>query len=165
MPVINVYVGRIDFGACSGMIYSYEAIPNKKVNVDGVEGFQRSISMIRIQTPDGYDLEKVKGASPYGDTGHDSMVFDPNETAKGNTGRVTQPDVWRMIRRRARKAMIKTLDGCHSFRATGITYYLENGGTLEKAQTMANHESPRTTKLYDRTRDQITLDEVERIVI
>lgn len=43
--------------------------------------------------------------------------------------------------------------------------YLENGGTLEKALAMATHESPRTTKLYDRTRDQITLDEVERIVI
>ena len=78
---------------------------------------------------------------------------------------MAQPDVWRMIRRRAKKAGIKTQIGCHSFRATGITNYLENGGTLEKAQAMANHESPRTTKLYDRTRDQITLDEVERIAI
>ena len=91
-------------------------------------------------------------------------------SAKGRTGVLTrnamaQPDVWRMIRRRAKKAGIKTRIGCHSFRATGITNYLENGGTLEKAQAMANHESPRTTKLYDRTRDQITLDEVERIVI
>jgi site-specific recombinase XerD len=91
-------------------------------------------------------------------------------SAKGKTGtlsenRMAQPDVWRMIRRRAKKAGIKTQIGCHSFRATGITNYLENGGTLEKAQTMANHESPRTTKLYDRTRDQITLDEVEKIAI
>jgi site-specific recombinase XerD len=78
---------------------------------------------------------------------------------------MTQPDVWRMIRRRAKRAGIKTLIGCHSFRATGITVYLENGGTLERAQAMANHESPKTTKLYDRTSDQITLDEVERIVI
>jgi site-specific recombinase XerD len=38
-------------------------------------------------------------------------------------------------------------------------------GTLENAQLMAAHESPRTTKLYDRTGDEITLDEVERIVI
>jgi hypothetical protein len=30
---------------------------------------------------------------------------------------------------------------------------------------MAAHESPRATKLYDRTRDEITLDEVERIAI
>jgi len=42
---------------------------------------------------------------------------------------------------------------------------LENGGTLEKAQQMAAHESPKTTKLYDRTSDTITLDEVERIAI
>jgi hypothetical protein len=55
--------------------------------------------------------------------------------------------------------------GCHTFRATGITAYLEAGGTLENAQAMAAHESPRTTKLYDRTGDEITLDEVERITI
>jgi hypothetical protein len=52
-----------------------------------------------------------------------------------------------------------------SFRATGITAYLENGGSLENAQAMAAHESPRTTKLYDRTDDQITLDDVEKIGI
>ncbi|MBX6315962.1 MAG: tyrosine-type recombinase/integrase [Isosphaeraceae bacterium] len=74
-------------------------------------------------------------------------------------------DVWRMIRRWAKKAGIKTPIGCHSFRATGITNYLEHSGTLEKAQQMAAHSSPRTTKLYDRTRDQITLDEVEKIRI
>jgi len=51
------------------------------------------------------------------------------------------------------------------FRATGITAYLEGGGSLENAQAMAAHESPRTTKLYDRASDAITLDEVERIKI
>ena len=50
-------------------------------------------------------------------------------------------------------------------RATGITAFLENGGTIENAQLIAAHESPRTTKLYDRTSDEITLDEVERIAI
>ena len=74
-------------------------------------------------------------------------------------------DVWRMIRRRAGKAGIKTRIGCHSFRATGITNYLQHKGTLEKAQQMASHASPRTTKLYDRTNDQITLDEVEKITL
>ena len=49
--------------------------------------------------------------------------------------------------------------------ATGITAYLENRGTIENAQGIAAHESPRTTKLYDRTSDEITLDEVERIAI
>jgi hypothetical protein len=53
----------------------------------------------------------------------------------------------------------------HTFRATGITAYPENGGTIENAQVIAAHESPRTTKLYDRTVDEITLDEVERIAI
>jgi site-specific recombinase XerC len=64
-------------------------------------------------------------------------------------------------RRRARHARQDRLP----FRATGITAYLEAGGTLENPQAMAAHESPRTTKLYDRTGDEITLDEVERITI
>jgi hypothetical protein len=55
--------------------------------------------------------------------------------------------------------------GNHSFRATGMTAYLANGGTLEHAQSMAAHESPRTTKLYDRTKERLTQDEIERIVM
>lgn len=70
-----------------------------------------------------------------------------------------------MIRRRAKSAGLETEIGCHTFRATGITAYLESGGTLEHAQQIAAHESPRTTKLYDRTADQISLDEIERIAI
>ena len=74
-------------------------------------------------------------------------------------------DAWRMVQRRAADLGARVRIGCHTFRATGITAYLEAGGTLENAQAMAAHESPRTTKLYDRTGDEITLDEVERIVI
>ena len=74
-------------------------------------------------------------------------------------------DVWRMIRRRTKLAGIKSKIGCHSFRATGITNDLKHDGTLEKVQQMAAHASPRTTKLYDRTNDQITLDAVEKIVL
>jgi site-specific recombinase XerD len=74
-------------------------------------------------------------------------------------------DAWRMIQRRSTELGMKVKIGCHTFRATGITAYLEAGGTLENAQLMAAHESPRTTKLYDRTGDEITLDEVERITI
>lgn len=74
-----------------------------------------------------------------------------------------QTDAWRMIRRRAEAAGIAAPIGCHTFRATGITAYLANGGTLEHAQSMAAHESPRTTKLYDRTRERLTREEVERI--
>ena len=74
-------------------------------------------------------------------------------------------DVYQMIRRRAKGAGLPETTCCHTFRATGITAYLSNGGTMEKAQAIAAHESPRTTKLYDRTGDEITLDEVERILI
>jgi site-specific recombinase XerD len=91
-------------------------------------------------------------------------------SAAGRTGALTEKpmnrvDAWRMIQRRAADLGTRVKIGCHTFRATGITAYLEAGGTLENAQAMAAHESPRTTKLYDRTGDAITLDEVERITI
>ena len=72
-------------------------------------------------------------------------------------------DVLYMIKRRAKGAALPDPTCCHSFRATGITAYLQNGGTLEHAQQIAAHQSPRTTKLYDRTKDEISLDEIERI--
>ena len=78
---------------------------------------------------------------------------------------VTQPDVFRMIRRRALTAGIATQIGNHTFRATGITQYLKNGGRREIAQQMAAHESPRTTALYDRRDDEVAVDEVERILL
>lgn len=74
-------------------------------------------------------------------------------------------DALKMIKRRARMAALPDTIGCHTFRATGITAYLEGGGTIEGAQAIANHESPRTTKLYDRRGDRATLEEVERISI
>lgn len=74
-------------------------------------------------------------------------------------------DALKMIKRRARKASLPETIGCHTFRATGITAYLEGGGTIEGAQAIASHESPRTTKLYDRRGDRATLEEVERISI
>ncbi len=74
-----------------------------------------------------------------------------------------QSNAHAMIRRRAKAAGIATSVGNHSFRATGITAYLKNGGTLERAAIMANHASTRTTQLYDRRDDQVTLDEIERI--
>ena len=79
--------------------------------------------------------------------------------------RMTRHAALKMIQRRALEAGVNTPVCCHSFRATGITNYLTNGGTLEKAQRMACHESAKTTKLYDRREDELTLDEVERIAI
>lgn len=76
---------------------------------------------------------------------------------------LTQPDAFAMVRRRAEAAGIATRIGNHTFRATGITTYLKNGGSLENAAAMAGHASTRTTQIYDRRRDDITLAEVERV--
>lgn len=91
-------------------------------------------------------------------------------TTRGRTRDLTERaldrfEAHKMIKRRAEKAGLPGSVTCHTFRATGITAYLENGGTIEHAQQIAAHESPRTTKLYDRTSDAISLDEIERIVI
>ena len=67
-----------------------------------------------------------------------------------------------MVQRRAKSAGIATHISNHTFRATGITAYLKNGGKLEHAQSMAAHSSTRTTQLYDRRSDEVSLDEVER---
>ena len=102
------------------------------------------------------------------------LAVDPKRplfrSTVGRSGELTnrpfsQPDVYRMIARRATDADIRTRIGCHTFRATGITEYLRNGGKLEIAQAMANHESARTTGLYDRREDQVSLDEIARILI
>jgi integrase len=95
-----------------------------------------------------------------------SAQLGPGDTTVGRTpsGRaLNRHNAWTAIRKRARNAGFLTPVGCHTWRATGVTVYLENGGRLEHAQQMAAHESPRTTKLYDRTKDEITIGEVERI--
>jgi len=76
---------------------------------------------------------------------------------------MTQAMTWEMIQRRAKAAGIKTKVCNHTFRAAGITAYLTHGGTIERAAVIAGHESTRTTKLYDRRPDDVTLDEIEKI--
>jgi len=88
----------------------------------------------------------------------------------GRNGEVTarflyEADVLRMVKVRGKAIGLPQSTCCHTFRATGITAYLENGGTIEKAQAIAAHASPRTTKLYDRTSDVLTLEEIEKIGI
>jgi site-specific recombinase XerD len=78
---------------------------------------------------------------------------------------ITEAGVLRMVKRRAVAAGLPREIGCHSFRATGITDYLANGGELGKAQRLAGHESPRTTQLYDRTGEEMSREEIERIRI
>jgi site-specific recombinase XerD len=111
-------------------------------------------------------LDEYIRTAGIGDEGKGALF----RSAVGRTGALAatamhRVDAWRMIQRRAAELGTKVKIGCHTFRATGITAYLEAGGTLENAQAMAAHENPRTTKLYDRTGDAITLDEVERITI
>ena len=122
------------------------------------------------EVPCHHNLEKdldeyIAAAGIAGDK--DGPLF---RTAAGKTGELTsnamwQQDAYRVIQRRAADAGLKTRIGNHTFRATGITAYLKNNGTLEAAQQIANHESPRTTKLYHRRSDEISLDEVEKISI
>lgn len=71
----------------------------------------------------------------------------------------------KMVKRRDEATGLTAGIACHTFRATGIAAYLENCGTVEHARAIAAHESPRTTKLYGRTSDVISLDGIERIVI
>jgi len=103
-----------------------------------------------------------------------ALASDPKgplfRTIGRGTGKLTETplpraNAYEMIRRRANAADIETKIGNHTFRATGITAYLKNGGTLEKAAAMANHASTRTTQLYDRRGDETSLDDVELVVI
>jgi len=77
--------------------------------------------------------------------------------------RMSRTDALRMVKRRAKAIGLSEGICCHTWRATGITNYLQNGGSLENAMQIACHESARTTKLYDRTCDEVSLAEIERI--
>ena len=88
-----------------------------------------------------------------------------NRRRQLSLNRMHRNDALRMIKRRARQAKLASNIGCHTFRATGITAYLSNGGSVEHAQKIAAHDSIRSTKLYDRTSDEVSLDEIERIHI
>jgi integrase/recombinase XerD len=84
-------------------------------------------------------------------------------TKKLGSGRMSRTDVWYMVRRRAADAGIETPIGCHTFRAMGIMDYLTNGGRIEVAQKMAGHSNAKTTGLYDRRNDDISVGEVEKL--
>ena len=86
---------------------------------------------------------------------------------RGLSGRrLNRTEAWYMVRRRARAAGIDTAVSCHTFRGTGITAYLEHpDAKLEEAQKMAAHSDPKTTRLYDRRSQAVTIDDVERIRI
>jgi site-specific recombinase XerD len=96
-----------------------------------------------------------------------ALLFQSYSRATGQlTGNpLPQANAYAMIQRRAKSAGITTRVGNHTLRATGVTAYLKNGGTLERAARMANHASTRTTQLYDRRAEEVALDEVERILV
>ncbi len=110
-------------------------------------------------------LDAYLQAAHIGDEKRSPLFRTIDRSGRATERGMTRTDALRMIKRRTRFAGLSEKVSCHTFRATGITAYLENGGTIENAQAIAAHESPRTTKLYDRTSDEITLDEIERIVI
>lgn len=94
---------------------------------------------------------------------HSPLFHTLDRRRRLTADRLDRREALAMVKRRAKAAGLGDRVCNHSFRATGITVYLQNGGTVEKAQAIAAHESPRTTKLYDRTNDEVSLDEIERI--
>ena len=90
--------------------------------------------------------------------------------AIGRTGKLSdrpmsRVDAWYMVRRRAKDAGVEAAIGNHSFRAIGITDYMENGGDITIAQRMAGHANIKTTQVYDRREDEVSFSEIERVGI
>lgn len=93
-----------------------------------------------------------------------SPLFRTVDRRRRLTGRqLSRTNAWAMVRRRTQRAGITKAISPHSFRATGITNFLEHDGELESAQRIAAHADPRTTKLYDRRAQQIDQSEIERL--
>ena len=174
----STIVGLRDRALIGTMVYSFARVSAViGMNVEDYYAFGRRC-WLRLHEKGGkfHEIPAHHNAESYLDAYLDQAGIrdDPRSplfrTVTGRNGsltdnRMTRHDVLRMVKRRSRGAGISERISCHTFRATGITAYLENGGTIENAQTIAAHESPRTTKLYDRTADEITLDEIERILI
>jgi site-specific recombinase XerD len=151
-------------GAALGMKVEDVFTQNRRLWVRLLEKGGKPHAMPCHHNLETYLTAYIEGASIAGDP--KGPLF---RTIGRDTGRpltrtpLPQANAYAMIGRRAAAAGIATKLGNHSFRATGITAYLKNGGTLEKAAQMANHASTRTTQLYDRRREELSLDEVERI--
>jgi integrase len=76
---------------------------------------------------------------------------------------MARDEALQMVKRRLKRAGLPVLFSNHSFRATGITTFLENGGQLEVAQRIAGHADSRTTKGYDRRATRLELSEIVRV--
>ena len=172
-------VGLRDRALLSVMVYSF-ALVSAAVGMRRQDYFRQGTrGWLRLHEKGGkrHDVpahhraeEAVEAYLAAGGVDHDDGAKAPLFQSVDQAGRLsgralTRRAVLAMIKRRAAAAGLPATTCCHTFRATGITAYLSNGGTLEHAQRIAGHASPKTTKLYDRTADTITLDEIERIVI
>ena len=91
--------------------------------------------------------------------------WDPGRRNALQERAMSRVGAFKMIKRRVRQAGLPAEICAHSFRGTGITEYLRIGGDLEVAAQIAGHESTHTTQLYNRLREEISLDEIERIHI
>jgi site-specific recombinase XerD len=152
-------------GAAIGMRVEDVFLQNHRLRVRLHEKGGKQAAMPCHHNLELYLREYVDGAGLANDP--KALLFQSYSRATGHlTGNpLPQANAYGMIQRRPRAANITTKIGNHTFRATGVTAYLKNGGTLEKAAAMANHASTRTTQLYDRRSDEVSLDEVERVVI
>lgn len=173
----NTHIGLLDRALIGLMVYTFARVGaalGMRVEDVYVQGRRTWVRLRekggkRHEMPCHHNLDEYLHAYINGAelTEAKSVLFPTTlgRTAQLSDRSMSQADAYRMIRRRALKAGIFTRIGNHSFRATGITEYLRNGGQLEVAQQMAAHESARTTGLYDRRNDHVSLDEIERIVI
>lgn len=175
----NSLIGLRDRALITLMLYTFArvgAVTKMKVQDFAVEGDQ---PVVRLHEKGG-KFHKVSLARKAEEFLHAyleaaGIVDDPKgplfRTSANRTGTALtrnpmgQPDVFLMIRRRAKAAGIRGKINCHTFRATGITEYLRKGGRLETAQLIANHESARTTGLYDRREERVPRAEMERVGI
>lgn len=109
-------------------------------------------------------LSYIESGNLFGEQGN--PLFRTLDRKRNLTeNRMYRQDAWAMVKRRAKSAGLGDRFCNHSMRATGITAYMMAGGTLEKAQQMAAHASSRTTNMYNRSKDAVTLDEVEKILL
>jgi integrase len=174
---VSALAGLRDRAVIGLMVYSFARV-SAAVGMDVMDYFQQGKRWwLRLREKGGkhHDVPAHHNAEAYLDAyldaagiagdRHGPLFRTVDRHGLLTARRLTRNDALRMVKRRARDAGLPGIVCCHTFRATGITAYLANGGTIENAQAIAAHESPRTTKLYDRTGDEISLDEVERIQI
>ena len=164
--LIGLMVYTFDrIGAASAMCVGDVYVQNRRLWVRLHEKGGKAVDLPCHHNLETYLQAYLDGTAIAGDT--DGPLFRTVGRGTRHLTRTALPsaNAYAMVQRRAKAAEIETRIGNHTFRATGITAYLKNGGTLERAAVIANHASTRTTQLYDRRSDEVNLDEIERILI